>query len=253
MFHGKTKRDGSEPGAHPAIDDDGFVSVRRGYGRLIDPPSLLNSDYPTIYANPFRSAGVGDLVPIPTMRRAGTDTALLRSMGKPTLDALGTPTVNGLYFDPNNPVPDTQPVGLPLLSAGPYDPNNPDTPYLYGNTDRNSYFRYQPISRLGSMATTHSNVYAVWVTIGFFEVEEAPPRNDFATINGLPLGDPATNALYDRVYPEGYQLSQEMGSETGEFERLRGFAIVDRTIPVAFEPGEDHNVERAVRLRRRIE
>ena len=134
----------------------------------------------------------------------------------------------------------------------------------YRDANRNAYFRYQPMTRLDNLTTTHSNVYAVWITIGFFEVEEAPPLEDypsgnpgFATRNGL---NPAllkelalAKELYARVYPEGYQLGKELGSETGDFQRIREFAIIDRTIPVAFEPGKDHNVERAVRLRRRIE
>ena len=39
------------------------------------------------------------------------------------------------------------------------------------NTDRNPYFRYQAIQRLGNLTTTRSNVYAVWITVGYFEVE----------------------------------------------------------------------------------
>jgi hypothetical protein len=241
MFHDKPKYGGdpNAPEAHAAIDDDGLVSVRRGYGTFGNPtgtfsgePSFLNADYPTLLGNPFRAPGAGNLVPIAKMLRADVDGTILRSMGRPPFDNASIVSEN----DPN---------GVPLLSAGTQDD--------YNNTNRNPYFRYQPLTRLGSMATTHSNVYAVWVTIGFFEVEEAPDRGTFADRNSLPLGDPATDALYNRVYPEGYELSREMGSDTGDFQRLRGFAIVDRSIPVAFEPGENHNVERAVRLRRRIE
>ena len=72
--------------------------------------------------------------------------------------------------------------------------------------------------------TPRSNVYAVWITVGFFEV------------------DPSTG-----------QLRQEAGIETGEVQRHRAFYVFDRTIPVAFEPGENHNVERAVLLKRFIE
>jgi hypothetical protein len=48
-------------------------------------------------------------------------------------------------------------------------------------------------------------------------------------------------------------FGREAGSETGETHRLRGFEIIDRTIPVAFEPGREHNSRKAIRLRRRIE
>jgi len=103
------------------------------------------------------------------------------------------------------------------------------------------------------MTTNRSNVYAVWVTVGFFEVQEAPPANQFATANGLTPGSPEALALYERVYPEGYQFGLEAGSETGDIRRVREFAMIDRTVPVAFEPGQTHNVDKAIRLRRRIE
>jgi hypothetical protein len=118
---------------------------------------------------------------------------------------------------------------------------NPTTPFLenlsnepYNNTERNPYFRYQGIDRLGNLVTTRSNVYAVWITMGFFEVEPSPTGPDAA-------------------HPDGYQLSRELGSDTGNVKRHRAFYMIDRSIPVAFEPGENHNVDRAVVLRRFIE
>ena len=48
-------------------------------------------------------------------------------------------------------------------------------------------------------------------------------------------------------------LGREVGSDTGDVHRHRGFYIVDRSEPVGFKPGEDLNVERMIRLRRRIE
>jgi hypothetical protein len=67
-------------------------------------------------------------------------------------------------------------------------------------------------------------------------------------------GDPVRAlALYNTVYPDGYQFGRELGSDTGEVERHRGFYMIDRTRPVAFKPGEDVNVNEAILLRRRIE
>ena len=63
----------------------------------------------------------------------------------------------------------------------------------------------------------------------------------------------AAQALYNRVYPDGYMLGREIGSDTGNVKRPRGFYIVDRTEPVGFKPGEDLNVEKMIKLRRRIE
>ena len=63
----------------------------------------------------------------------------------------------------------------------------------------------------------------------------------------------ATSTLYNRVYPDGYMLGKELGSDTGDVKRPRGFYIIDRTEEVGFKPGEDLNVEKMIRLRRRIE
>jgi hypothetical protein len=54
-------------------------------------------------------------------------------------------------------------------------------------------------------------------------------------------------------WPDGYQLWGEMGSDTGEIKRHRAFYIYDRSIPVAFERGKDHNIADGILLKRFIE
>ena len=44
--------------------------------------------------------------------------------------------------------------------------------------ERNPYFYYQPMTRLGNLVTNRSNVFAIWITVGYFEVEPAPNWND---------------------------------------------------------------------------
>jgi hypothetical protein len=120
-------------------------------------------------------------------------------------------------------------------------------PFIDGT--RNPYFYYQPMTRLRNLVTNRSNVYAIWITVGYFEVEKAP---DFSDPNvAARFGN--NQALYNRVYPDGYMLGKEVGSDTGDTRRHRGFYIVDRSEPVGFKPGEDLNVERMIRLRRRID
>ena len=102
------------------------------------------------------------------------------------------------------------------------------------DASRNSYFRYQSLQRLGNLVTTRSNVFSVWITVGYFEVTPVP-------------GGPTP------VYPDGYQLSQELGSDTGEIERHRAFYMIDRSLPVAFQPGQNNNVDRAILVKRFIE
>ena len=41
----------------------------------------------------------------------------------------------------------------------------------------------------------------------------------------------------------------EIGAERGERVRNRAFFIFDRSIPVAYEPGKNHNVDKAIRVK----
>jgi hypothetical protein len=65
--------------------------------------------------------------------------------------------------------------------------------------------------------------------------------------------------LFGRIVPKdaiqaaGFELGQELGSDTGQIQRHRAFYVIDRSIPVAFEPGENHNVDNAILLRRMLE
>lgn len=84
----------------------------------------------------------------------------------------------------------------------------------YQHTDRNAYFRYRGINRLSNLLTTHWNVFAVWSTVGYFEVEDNP-------------GGP------DEAHPDGYRIGQEIGADSGSIKRHRAFYLIDRSIPVA--------------------
>jgi hypothetical protein len=86
----------------------------------------------------------------------------------------------------------------------------------YRDTGRHAFFRYQTMNRLNNSVTTRSNVYAIWVTIGYFDA----------------------NAPTAEVEP---------------VKRHRAFYIFDRSIPVGYEPGKNHNVLDAVLLRRIIQ
>ncbi len=146
------------------------------------------------------------------------------------------------------------------------DPSSATTPlFLHGsastlpvnNTNRNPYFRYLELTRLGNLVTQQSNVYAVWITVGYFEVR-AVKLGTNASDSDRPdiLTDPNdTNRAqkFAAIYPDGYQLGPEMGSDTGEVKRHRAFFLIDRSIPVGFQRGNDLNVEDAVLLKRYIE
>jgi hypothetical protein len=156
---------------------------------------------PTWFANPFRTpAGAALTLPgAPT--RNERDVSLLRGVN---------PAV---------------PAALPLFSYQ----------QLNGVTDdpiKNTYFQIANLQRLSNLLTTRSNVYAVWVTVGFFEVSPV---------------------AVDPAHPDGFTLGQEIGSETGEIKRPRAFYIFDRSIPVGFEPGKDHNIDQGTLIKRFIE
>ena len=85
------------------------------------------------------------------------------------------------------------------------------------STDNNAYFRYQTVNRVANNVTIRSNVFAVWVTVGFFD-----------------------------------SSGNEYGYDTGAIQRCRGFYIYDRSIPVGFSPGKDYNVRDGIMLRRII-
>jgi hypothetical protein len=280
IFHGSAKPNGTgNAGSHLGPDDDEFWAVRRGYDG-IDPmtgapytdsslrthPLLLDRNVPSIFANPFRSTSAGDLVPLPQMRRpGGSGAGMVRSLYLPKVSQTNgqiNPAATAAL--PTELVPQGVPFAATIAFAN--TDNNPFTLEVPANkhhdSARNPYYRYAPISRLSSLTTNRSNVFAVWVTIGFFEVHEINNLDDGGTTGILSRyggsmeamqSDPIARAMFNRVYPDGYTFGKEAGIDTGETVRYREFAIIDRTIPVGFEPGANHNTKETIRLQRKIE
>ena len=109
------------------------------------------------------------------------------------------------------------------------------------NRRSSAYFRYKDLMKMGNSVTSQSNVYAAWITVGYFEVLP----------NGPMVGnDPFT---IDASHPDGYTFGAELGSDVGEVTRHRSFYIIDRSIPVGFVPGANHNVDKAILVRRSLE
>jgi hypothetical protein len=209
-------------GGYAGCPFEAVVASRRGFGGtngdLI--PATWDANFPACMANPFRPSGSGSLVPLTHLERQDVETTLLRS-GAPPPQAT----------DANYPQA-APPSANPLLEGG-YVAANP-----VATDPRNAAFRYNILQRLGNLVTTRSNVYAVWITVGYFEVEP-----------NLVQGQVQTNAFHG----DGTRVAQELDRDTGEVKRHRAFYLIDRSIPVTFEPGENHNVDRCILLRRGIE
>jgi hypothetical protein len=237
LMHGAPNQAAGTSTVHPGPSWAQFAINRRGYAtnpgeeQYAGSIFAFNDNFPTFFAGLYGPPDAGTLVPLPglpqsgaDMRRSGADMGLLRA-GR----------------DASNQVASIDPLFREYIN------NAPES-----NVNRNPYFRYQPMQRLANLTTTRSNVYAVWITVGFFETEPVPPTHRAAVIASA--ATPAEGQLlFNRLYPEGMWLGQEFGSDTGQTERFRGFYMIDRSIPVAFEPGQNHNVDRAILVRRRIE
>jgi hypothetical protein len=181
-----------------------LVSSRRltNGGNQLD----ANTNYPTYFANPFRNAASAPFVPSGhNLDQTTVNVGLLRQKQGGTNTAL---------FGPNT-----------------YDPG---TASDYKNASRQRPFALSNIERLSNLTTTRSNVYAIWVTVGYFEVF------------------PDTSNTQYQVQG-GYRMGNEIGSDTGEISRHRGFAIIDRTIPVGYERGVNHNVDKVFLIKKILE
>ncbi len=118
--------------------------------------STLNSSFPTRFAKPFRSfAGAGfDFISASSSISTSLEVEATLLRGDPTSFASNTPTRPLFQIDSTGNDATT-------AIAGTWNPHNPD---------RNPLFRYQGIERLANLVTTRSNVYAVWITMGYFQV-----------------------------------------------------------------------------------
>jgi hypothetical protein len=136
--------------------------------------------------------------------------------------------------------PDTVGGNLAMFDANSFDTGNigaTENPSSIGpgswyrHAGRSPYFEYAPQTRMGNLVTNHSNVFAIWITLGKFQVQQGPVS--------------ITN-------PDGYYLvpNGEIGAATGDQVRPKAFFIYDRSIPVGFNRGENLNMEKGTLIER---
>jgi hypothetical protein len=156
------------PSGMPSPYDQPFLPLSAGVVPLNDP------QYPNPAANPFNPNGLG------------IGNTLLR----PFPSALNTAA--------------TQLTNPRVLEAPPLP--TPPPPYPTNNQKPNHpYVRFELLNKIYNNVTVRSNCFAVWVTAGFFEVNNID----------------ATGRIY---------LGQEIGRGEGRNVRHRMFAIVDRSV-----------------------
>jgi hypothetical protein len=97
-----------------------------------------------------------------------------------------------------------------LLLGGNTGKSNPDM-------RQHPYFRSEWLQKMMNLTTVRTHQYAVWITVGFFEVTQ---------VGNADLVDQRPDLAYDR-------LGREIGLN-GRPYRSRGFFILDRTRAVGF-------------------
>ncbi|MDR1270318.1 MAG: hypothetical protein LBK82_12420 [Planctomycetaceae bacterium] len=107
----------------------------------------------------------------------------------------------------------------------------------------NPYTALESYMRLSDMTTTRSNVFAVWMTIGYFEVEHFSSRINLINRYSNLAPYITTDDTFKAVYPDGYVLGAEKGLNDGTVKRHRAFYLLDRSTPVGFRRGEVYRQE----------
>lgn len=210
---------------------------RQGYGTTL---GVMNPNSPTLFANPFRAADSADLMPNVILDNTTTPPVNMRKLNsveatllRPDPAAANKPLFQMAFNQAGN-----------LWNMNSSNSNQPVGPSPGHALDisRNPYFRFQPLQKLGNILTTNSNCFAVWITIGYFELED----NVQNTAAGQQI-------VVNTAHPDGLRLGQEVGADRGNFTRHRAFYLIDRSIPVGFKPGVKLNTDDCILLKRMIE
>jgi hypothetical protein len=110
------------------------------------------------------------------------------------------------------------------------------TAMLYDNRQHPA-FRHETLQKIMNLTTVRTHQYAVWLTVGFFEVVQ-PGNSQMSYVNPMLIVD---------------QLGQEIGASAGKNVRFRSFFVLDRTKATGFNPANPGNFRDLVMYRSRIE
>ena len=106
------------------------------------------------------------------------------------------------------------------------------------DTKQHPYFRTEMLQKAMNLTTVRTHQYAVWITIGFFEVTR---QGDL-----LMAGSASPWLAFDILGPE-------IGASTGQTTRYRGFFLVDRLQLTGYDPNVIGSFRPAVVYRQTIE
>ncbi len=109
--------------------------------------------------------------------------------------------------------------GGPATSVGLGQPNNPSSPFL--DAREHPSWRIEMLQRVMNLTTVRTHQYAVWITVGFFEVIR---RGDVGMVAS---GNP--RLAFDLLGPE-------VGPRGDGTVRYRGFFLVNRLKLDGFDP-----------------
>ena len=112
---------------------------------------------------------------------------------------------------------------------------------MIDNGASNPYTALENVMRLSDVTTTRSNVFAIWVSIGYFDVERFADRT--ALLAKYPaLTHIDSDVMFKDVYPDGCVLGAERGLDDGTVRRYRAFYLLDRSTPVGYRYDNEMNV-----------
>jgi large repetitive protein len=98
-------------------------------------------------------------------------------------------------------------------------------------------WRTEQLQHLMNLTTTRTHQYAVWITIGFFQVKRQGDQGMFLTNPQL---------AFDIMGPE-------IGAANGKNTRYRGFYLIDRLQLTGFNPTATNNFRQAIIYSNRIQ
>jgi hypothetical protein len=181
------------------------------------PPAVIAANSPPVPAP-------GALPPV-TVGTSGTPATFAFNQGYPNLV---------WSIAPGNNFPGSS--GAPVTSVGLGQPGDPSSTLL--DAREHPFWRIEMLQRVMNLTTVRTHQYAVWITVGFFEVKR---RGNVAMIGS---SDP--RLAFDILGPE-------IGAIDHKNRRYRGFFLVDRLKLDGFDPSSPRQSLSAVVYRQSIQ